>query len=137
MLGIATFILIVFFALLPASAAAQERVRLILPTARQLARALATEAIPASARLAQAQSVRNDSLKNGALIGLIIGAASLGAFSWFLTRTDEACGCEGDILKGAALGAGIGAGIGVGVDALFDRRSLPTVHPGVRLAITF
>jgi len=39
--------------------------------------------------------------------------------------------------KGAALGAGIGAGIGVGVDALFDRRSLPTVHPGVRLAITF
>lgn len=134
---IATTILIVFFALLPASAAAQERVGLILPTARQLARELDTEAMPASARLAQPQSVRNDSLKDGALIGLILGAASLG------TVTAIACvglgngGCVAGILGFAALGGGIGAGIGVGVDALFDRRSLPTVHPGVRLAITF
>jgi hypothetical protein len=136
-LRIATSILIVLFALQPASAAAQERAGLMLPTARQLARALDAETIPARARFAQAQPVRNDSLKNGALIGAIIGAAALGAFAWFLVSTDEACGCKADILRGAALGAGIGAGIGVGVDALLDRRSLPALHPGLRLAFTF
>jgi hypothetical protein len=127
----------VFVALLPAAAEAQERAGSILPTARQLVRALDLEAIPASARLAQAQPVRRDSLKNGALIGMIIGAASLGTFAWILTSTDEACGCKGDIVRGAALGAGIGAGIGVGVDALFERRSGPTLRPGVRLTMTF
>lgn len=135
---IATTILIVFFALVPASAAAEERVGLILPTARQLARELDTEAIPASARLAQPQSARNDSLKNGALIGLIVGAASLGtvvAIACIGLGNDGLC--VGEILSFTALGGGIGAGIGVGVDALFDRRSLPTFHPGVRLAITF
>ena len=138
MLGIATSILIVFLALVPASAAAQERVGFILPTGRQVAGALDTEAMRASARLAQAQpTVRRDSLKNGAIIGLIVGAASPGTFAWLLTRTDAACGCEGGILKGAALGAGIGAGIGAGVDALFERRSLPNVRRGMELTFTF
>lgn len=135
---IATTLLIVFLALLPASAAAEERVGSILSTARQLARELDTEAMPASARWSQAQAVRNDSLKNGALIGVIIGAASLGTFAAiFANVTDEACGCVAGILRFAALGGGIGAGIGVGVDALLDRRSPATVRPGVRLAISF
>jgi hypothetical protein len=138
MQGIATAILIVFFALLPAAAAAEERVGSIVPTARQLARQLATESIPVSARQAQAQSVRRDSLKNGAIIGLIIGAASMGTFAWLLYLSDPACDCATQTVLGfAALGGGIGAGIGVGVDALFDRRARPTVRPGVRLAITF
>ncbi len=76
-------------------------------------------------------------MKNGALIGAIVGAASLGTFAWFLVSTDEACGCKADVVRGAALGAGIGAGLGVGVDALFDRRALLTLHPIARLAKSF
>jgi len=137
---IATIILIVFLALLPASASAQERAGSILDTARQLTRELSTEAIPASARLAQAQPIRKDSIKNGALIGLIIGAASLGtlaAITCIGLGNDGFRGCAAGTLGFAALGGGIGAGIGVGVDALFDRRSSQAVRPGVRLAITF
>ena len=90
----------------PASAAAQEYVGLILPTATQLARELDTDAISVAGRLTRSQP-RRDSLKNGTLIGMVVGAAALGVFALFLTRTDEACGCEGDILQGAALGAAL------------------------------
>lgn len=132
---VATFITLAVFLLTPAVTRAQDRAGFLL--SREAAKAMAADAVRA-ARFAQAQPVRKDSLKNGALIGMVIGAASLGAFAWFLTSTDEACGCKGDIARGAALGAGIGAGIGVGIDALRDRRtSLVARGPGVRFSMKF
>jgi hypothetical protein len=133
---IATTILSLFLALFPASAGAQERNGLILPTTRQLARTLNTAAMPASVRLAQAQPGSNDSLKNGAIIGLIVGAASMAAFAAILVSTDEACGCKDDIVRFAAIGGAIGAGVGAGLDALLVRRSLPAI-PRARIAIRF
>jgi hypothetical protein len=124
---------------LAAAEPAEERVGSIVDRARQLARELGSEPIPASSRLAQAPSVRHDSLKDGALRGLIIGAVSLGGFlgaycaAW--SGFDEG-GCLPWTLGFAALGGGIGAGIGVGVDALSGRRSPVTVRASAR-PITF
>jgi hypothetical protein len=56
----------------------------------------------------------SDSLKNGALIGLSIGAGLFGA------AMGAATGDWGYAALGAVLYGGIGAGIGVGVDALIE-----------------
>jgi hypothetical protein len=65
--------------------------------------------------------VRPDGLKNGALVGLAIGAgAGLWATHDFRCRHDQFCGNPnpGSYVAGSALGGGTGAAIGTGVDAL-------------------
>jgi hypothetical protein len=74
---------------------------------------------------ASAQSRSGDSLKNGAIIGAVIGAATLGTIGGvFCTVLHEpgTRGCASDIVRVAALGAAIGLGAGVAVDAAFARR---------------
>jgi hypothetical protein len=65
-----------------------------------------------AARVGTIRVQQPDSLKNGALIGLVAGAVS-GALAMVAVCEGEAgCGAGG-----AVLGAGAGAGIGVGIDA--------------------
>jgi hypothetical protein len=77
-----------------------------------------------------------DSLKNGAIIGAVAGAAALGGFGLFLCHAlDDSDGnldCIPGALVIAAVGAGIGAGAGVGIDALLVRRAGPAVRIHVR-----
>ena len=75
---------------------------------------------------ANAQSRNRDSLKNGAVIGAVIGAAALGTFGGLLCHAlhePGTRGCFSDTLRIAAVGAGIGLGAGVAVDAAFARRN--------------
>lgn len=74
---------------------------------------------------ASAQSRKRDSLKNGAVIGAVIGAATLGTIGGVfcnLLHEPGTRGCFSDTLRVAAIGAGIGLGAGVAVDAAFARR---------------
>jgi hypothetical protein len=64
---------------------------------------------------------RQDSLANGALIGLVSGAAAF-AVLYALTCSIEDCEGEPNVLIGAAAYGGMGAGVGVGIDALITRR---------------
>jgi hypothetical protein len=77
-----------------------------------------------------------DSLKDGALIGAIIGAAALGGFGLFLCHALDDTGgnpdCFPEVLGIAALGAGIGLGAGLAIDVLLARRAAPTVQIRVR-----
>src|SRR3954462_405522 len=84
---------------------------------------------PAFSRTTQAPQSKpqRDSLKNGALIGLTVGAVSglfLGAvgcgLSVGLSETGETS-CTGPVLVGALIFGAAGAGIGAGIDALFER----------------
>jgi hypothetical protein len=78
-----------------------------------------------------------DSLKNGAFIGAIVGAAALSGFGLFLCHALDDTGgqpdCFPEVLWIGALGAGIGAGAGVGVDALLTRSRAGLV----RFRVTF
>ena len=68
---------------------------------------------------------RRDSVKNGAIIGAIVGAAVFGGFVTFLCNALQEPSdpsCLGSSLMGIGLGAGIGAGAGMGIDALFARQ---------------
>src|SRR5215510_5443384 len=74
-----------------------------------------------------------DSLKNGIIIGAIVGAAALGTFGAVLCKAEQEPGgpsCVGDTLRVAALGSAIGAGVGLAVDAAASR------HRGVTLSKT-
>jgi hypothetical protein len=62
-----------------------------------------------------------DSLKNGALIGLGIGAG-FGAAALIAVAADDEFVDGGFVAVAAVLYAGIGAGIGTGVDALIEGR---------------
>jgi hypothetical protein len=71
-----------------------------------------------------------DSVKNGAVIGAIVGGVIFGGFVTFLCNalqepTDPSC--LGSSLLGIAIGAGGGAAAGAGIDALFMRA--PSVRP--------
>lgn len=75
----------------------------------------------------QAQSER-DSIRNGAIIGAIVGAASTFAFGMYLCQAigeDEPC--LRPVLVLAGVGAGAGALTGAGIDALFVRRPIARV----------
>lgn len=78
-----------------------------------------------------------DSIKNGALIGAVVGAVALGGFGLFLCHALDDTGgdpdCFPEVLGIAAVGAGIGLGAGVAVDLLFVRQAAP----GVRIRISF
>jgi hypothetical protein len=76
-----------------------------------------------------------DSLRNGAILGAVIGAAAFGAFAATLCRAYRESGgasCVPDTVKFAAIGGAIGAGAGVAVDAARGQRGIT-----VRLAIRF
>ena len=65
-----------------------------------------------------------DSLKNGAIIGAIAGAALFGGYVTFLCnvlREPSDPSCLGSSLVAVAIGVGGGAAAGAGIDALFSR----------------
>lgn len=78
-----------------------------------------------------------DSIKNGALIGAVVGAVALGGFGLFLCHALNDTGgdpdCFPQVLGIAAVGAGIGLGAGMAIDLLFVRQAVP----GVRVRISF
>jgi hypothetical protein len=94
---------------------------------RAVSQALDRTPAPAAA---QTQGQR-DSLKNGALIGAIVGAAVMGTGVGMLCKalqepTDPSC--WGSVGIGALYGGGIGVAAGVGLDALFVKGQR-TVQP--------
>jgi hypothetical protein len=82
------------------------------------------------------QRVRaRDSLRNGAVIGTVIGAAAFGAFAAALCHAYQEEGggsCLPDTLQFAAIGGAIGAGAGLAIDAARSHRGVT-----VRWAIRF
>ena len=75
-----------------------------------------------------------DSLRNGALIGAVIGAAALGAFAATLCHLHRERGgssCVPDTIRFAAIEGAIGLGAGIAVDVA--RSSSPMV----RLTVAF
>ena len=73
-----------------------------------------------------------DSLKNGAIIGAIIGALALGGFGAVVCKVQQeprGPSCLTDTLRVAAIGAAIGAGAGLAVDAARTQRG------GVRVSV--
>jgi hypothetical protein len=102
--------------------------------------------LPADARIAdtfrdapggnlfQQNAAPRDPLKNGALIGAIVGAVGTFGFGMYLChaiREDGDPPCLRPALVLAAVGAGAGALTGAGIDALLVR------HPPFRLSVRF
>jgi hypothetical protein len=73
-------------------------------------------------RAARAQP-GGDSLKNGAIIGAVLGGAAAAGFVGYLCSIfgTEDDNCFGGTLVWAGIGAAGGAAVGAGVDALFER----------------
>lgn len=100
------------------------------------------DGIVASAQRAPRASTR-DSLKNGGIVGAIVGAVTLGAVAAFICKVHQEEGgasCWPDSLRVAGIGAAIGTGVGVAVDAVLPRHA--TAFPRhtavtVRIAIKF
>ncbi len=64
----------------------------------------------------------HDSLRNGALVGLVAGVLAGGVLAASICRED---GCEGGgVVLGVALYGAMGAGIGAGIDALTPGRKV-------------
>ena len=91
---------------------------------------------------------RRDSLKNGALIGAVIGGIALGGFvGWLCNVLQEPSdpSCLPPSLVYTGVGAGIGAAAGAGIDALFMRpgfapprstpRQIPRAQFGARVLL--
>ena len=96
-------------------------------------RLLAVERLVGIPQPAQRRSSR-DTLKNGAIIGAIAGAAGLGALGGFICHLYQEEGdasCWSDTLRLAAIGAAIGTGAGITVDAALSRHSGVAVRVGV------
>ena len=75
-----------------------------------------------------------DALRNGAVIGAVIGAAALGAFGATLChqyRERGGASCVPDAIRFAAIGGAIGLGAGIAIDVARDS------SPMVRLTIAF
>jgi hypothetical protein len=78
---------------------------------------------------------RRDSVKNGTLIGAVIGGIALGGFVGWLCKALQEPGdpsCLGPSLLYTGVGAGIGAAGGAGIDALFS----VSVPSGPRRGVT-
>ena len=74
---------------------------------------------------APAMQSSRDSLKNGAIIGAVIGGVAMGAAgTWVCSMLREPGDppCWKSVLPVAAIFAGIGAAAGAGIDALASRR---------------
>jgi hypothetical protein len=105
-----------------------------LPLVEVRRRSLASEGLVDLAQPAQRGSSR-DTLKNGAIIGAVVGAVGLGAVGAFicnLYQEEGGASCLADTLRGAAIGAAIGTGAGVAVDAAFTRHAGVTVRIRVK-----
>jgi hypothetical protein len=75
------------------------------------------------------RAAARDSLRNGALIGAVIGAAALGAFAATLChvhRERDGASCVPDTIRFAAIGGAIGLGAGIVIDGA--RSSSPMVR---------
>ena len=85
----------------------------------------AFHAAPLEARDRLTQARPRDSLKNGAVIGAVVGGAAAGLMIGYLCHVfndSDELRCWQPVLLWTALGAGGGALVGAGVDALFQRR---------------
>ena len=95
---------------------------------------IAQPAPPASTR---------DSLKNGGIVGAIVGSLVLGTIGAVICKAYQEEGgasCWPDTLRGAGIGAAIGGGVGVAVDAALPRHVVASpLRTGVtvRIAIRF
>jgi hypothetical protein len=105
-------------------------------------RLIISEKAVADALAAEQPSIRDDrdSLKNGALIGAIVGGAALGGFvGWLCNMLQEPSdpSCLPPSLLYTGVGAGIGAAAGVGIDALFMRVAFApaAIPPAARLPV--
>jgi hypothetical protein len=81
----------------------------------------------------QQNTASRDTLKNGALVGAIVGAAATFAFGMYLCHAIREEGdppCLKPALVLAAVGGGAGALVGAGIDALRLRH--PTLSVSVR-----
>lgn len=99
--------------------------------------------LPGAARLSGA-SDPDDSLKNGAWIGAVVGGVAAGLLAAVACglgglMSSEKSGCAGEAIAGAGVGAGLGALAGAGIDALFERAPHPAGgrRVGVRVRIRF
>jgi hypothetical protein len=76
-----------------------------------------------------------DSLRNGMLIGTVVGAVAFGALAAILCNAYQEPGdpsCLGDTVRFAAVGGAIGAGAGAAIDAARNQRGIT-----VRFAVRF
>lgn len=70
------------------------------------------------------QASSRDSIKNGAIVGAVLGAVAMGGFAGWLChqlREPSDPPCWKSVAYAGALGAGAGAAAGAGVDALISR----------------
>jgi hypothetical protein len=84
---------------------------------------------------AKQRTVSGDSLRNGAIIGTLIGAAAFGAFAAALCNAYQEEGdpsCVPDTLRFGAIGGAIGAAAGLAIDAARNQRGVT-----VRFAVRF
>ena len=94
---------------------------------------LVTEGVPrrlGEGEVAQIRQRRNDSLKNGAVIGAVAGAAYFATAAALLHDSDGGDVIVGTAIAGGVLFAGMGAAAGVGIDALIARRQVIYQKPG-------
>ena len=103
---------------------------------------LPADGVVGSAQPAPRASTR-DSLKNGGIVGAIVGAVTFGAVAAVICNLYQEEGgpsCLGDTMRGVLVGAAIGTGVGVTVDAVLPRHNAASQrHPAVtvRIAIRF
>ena len=84
-----------------------------------------SDGMKASRALSAPARQRDDSIKNGALIGAIVGGIALGGFvGWLCHMLQEPSdpSCVPPALLYTGVGAGIGAAAGAGIDALMLRQ---------------
>ena len=122
-----TCALIVTFCLAFSPIAAAQHSSLAAPPSRLII----SEKAVADALAAEQPGMREprDSVKNGTIIGAIVGAAIFGGFVTFLCNalqepSDRSC--LGSALLGMGRGAGAGALGGAGIDALISRSPFVT-----------
>jgi hypothetical protein len=119
-------IVVILSVAMTSAAAAQDRSTPLLSTTKL---SISEDAITrgmAAGRREIARQDKRDSIKNGTIIGAVIGAAALGGFgAWICHALHEPSDppCLPDVLKIAAIGAGIGAAGGAGIDAMLVRNT--------------
>ena len=123
-----TLITVFCLVLLPVAASAQHDSS--SPAAPRL---VISEKAVADALAAEQPGMRGprDSVKNGAIIGAIAGAAIFGGFVTFLCNALQEPSdpsCLGSSLMAVGIGAGGGALGGAGIDLLFSRSRPPSLR---------